>query len=89
MRAGGTRSVVFHLATAVRVPIALGVTLLGASVVLGRGLVGVLLRLLPSLGDEPPPRHHAGRVREQVRAAQQAARAAGVLKRRKWPGMGS
>jgi hypothetical protein len=65
---------------AVRTSRAIGFTALGASVVLGRALLGVLF--LPMFGRDEArtPRHTAGRVREQVRAAAQAARAAGVIR---------
>jgi len=67
------------VAAAANVPIVIGFTLLGAGVVLGRGLLNVLSR---DRAEEPAPRHNAGRIRDQVRAAQQAARLAGVLGRR-------
>ena len=71
-------------AAAANVPIVIGFTLLGASVALGRGVFNVLSRPWTFLGpEERTPRHHAGRIREQVSAAQQAARAAGVLGRGK------
>ena len=58
-----------------------GVTVLGAGVVLGEALVDVLSRLLTHVGDEGrAPRHNAGMVREQVRAAARAARKAGVFR---------
>jgi hypothetical protein len=70
-------------AVAANVPVAVAFTVLGASVMIGREVVTVLSGLLPfTRDDEPTTRHHAGRVREQVRAAKQAARAAGVLRRR-------
>lgn len=69
-------------AAAANVPLVVGFTLLGAGVVLGRGVFDALSRPRDLLGaEEPAPRHNAGRIREQVRAAQQAARAAGVLGR--------
>jgi len=71
-------------AVAANVPTAVALTILGAGVVVGRAVVAVLSGLLPLPrdDDEPAGRHHAGRVRDQVRAAKQAARSAGVLRRR-------
>jgi len=69
------------IAAAVRAPVVIAVTALGAGVVAGRGLLRLASRLLPSCA-APPPRHHAGRVRERARAAEQAARASGLLSRR-------
>jgi hypothetical protein len=58
-----------------------GVTVLGAGVVLGEALLDLLSRLLAHVDDEGrAPRHNAGMVREQVRAAARAARAAGVFR---------
>jgi len=58
-----------------------GVTVLGAGVVLGEAVVDVLSHLLTHVGDDRrAPRHNAGMVREQVRAAARAARAAGVFR---------
>lgn len=58
------------------------VIVLGASIVAVRSLADVVARWLPSLASgAPEPRHNEGRVREQVKAAQRAARAAGVLRR--------
>ena len=55
---------------------------LGTGVVVARSLAGVVTRWLPSLmSSAPEPQHNAGRVHEQVKAAQRAARAAGVLRR--------
>ena len=60
----------------------IGVTALGASVVVGRGLFHLVSKLLPSWEAAPTPRHHAGRVREHARAAERAARASRLLSRR-------
>ena len=58
-----------------------GITVLGAGVVLGEALLDLLSRLLTHVdGERPAPRHNAGMVREQVRAAARAARAAGVFR---------
>lgn len=58
-------------------------TALGAGVVFGRGLFQLASRLVPSLrAGASDRRHHTGRVRERVTAAQQAARASGLLARR-------
>ena len=58
-------------------------TALGAGVVFGRELVQLASRLVPSLGTGASGRrHHTGKVRERVTAAQQAARASGLLARR-------
>ncbi len=69
------------IAAAVRAPVVIAVTALGAGVVAGRGLLRLASSLLPSCAT-PAPRHHAGRVRERARAAEQAARASGLLSRR-------
>src|SRR5438093_4804739 len=69
------------IAAAVRAPVVIAVTALGAGVVAGRGLLRLASGLLPSCA-APAPRHHAGRVRERARAAEQAARASGLLSRR-------
>jgi hypothetical protein len=58
-------------------------TALGAGVVFGRGLFQLASRLVPALNaGASARRHHTGRVRERVTAAQQAARASGLLARR-------
>ena len=58
-----------------------GITVLGAGVVLGEALLDLLSRLLTHVdGERRAPRHNAGMVREQVRAAARAARAAGVFR---------
>jgi len=69
------------IAAAVRAPVVIAVTALGAGVVAGRGLLRLASRLLPSCAT-PAPRHHAGKVREHARAAEEAARASGLLSRR-------
>ena len=59
------------------------VTGLGAGVVVGRGLLRFASSLLPSLGsDASTRRHHASKIRERASAAEQAARASGLLSRR-------
>jgi len=64
-----------------RVAAAAALTVLGVGVAAAQSLAGVVSRLLPP-GDAPPePHHNTNRVREQVKAAQRAARDAGVLKR--------
>jgi len=74
------RDLVVRLAAAaVRAPVVVGVTALGAGVVVCRELLRLVSSLLPSWGAAPSPRHHAGRVRERARAAEQAARASGLL----------
>src|SRR3989442_12459234 len=72
--------VVPFIVAAVRAPVVIAVTALGAGVVAGRGLLRLASRLLPSCAT-PAPRHHAGRVRERARAADQAAGASGCLPR--------
>jgi len=58
------------------------VIVLGVAVVAARSLRGLVSSALGSRGGgTPEPRHNEGRVREQVKAAQRAARAAGVLRR--------
>jgi hypothetical protein len=69
------------IAAAVRAPVVIAVTALGAGAVAGRGLLRLASRLFASCA-APAPRHHAGRVRERARAAEQAARASGLLSRR-------
>ena len=56
------------------------VFVLGVAVVAARSVAGLVSSTFGS-GGSPEPRHNEGRVREQVKAAQQAARAAGVLRR--------
>ena len=56
------------------------VFVLGVAVVAARSVAGLVSSTLGS-GGTPEPRHNEGRVREQVKAAQRAARAAGVLRR--------
>jgi len=58
------------------------VLVLGTGVIVARSLAGIVTRWLPSVtSSAPEPHHNAGRVHEQVKAAQRAARAAGVLRR--------
>ena len=71
------------VAAAARISAAAGLTVLGAGVVVGRSLIGLVSGWLPQVrAGAPEPRHRAGRVHEQVEAAQRAARAAGVLRHR-------
>ena len=68
---------------AVRLGYRILLTALGAGVVFGRGLFQLASRLVPALNTGASARrHHTGRVRERVTAAQQAARASGLLARR-------
>jgi len=68
---------------AVRLGYRILLTALGAGVVFGRGLFQLASRLVPALSTGASARrHHTGRVRERVTAAQQAARASGLLARR-------
>jgi len=53
---------------------------LGVAVVAARSVAGLVSSTFGS-ASIPEPRHNEGRVREQVKAAQRAARAAGVLRR--------
>ena len=68
---------------AASVPRLIGLTALGATVFATQGLLVVFTWLLPLGADPRTPRHNAGMVREQVRAAERAARAAGVFRRGK------
>jgi hypothetical protein len=69
-----------HVAAVAGIAGVIAFTALGAGVVLGRRLVDVLSRLLTLGPDQRMPRHNVGMVREQVRAAERAARAAGVFR---------
>jgi hypothetical protein len=70
------------VATAVALPMAVAFTALGAGVMVGRGLIGLVAVLLPALESEPPlPSHNADRIRERASAALQAARASGLVSR--------
>jgi len=55
------------------ITVVIAVTALGAGVVAGRALLRLASSLLPSCAT-PAPRHHAERVRERARAAEEAAR---------------
>ena len=71
-------------AAAARAPVVIGYTVVGAGVVMGRELLRLVSSLLPFGGGETPtPRHDARRVRERAIAAEQAARASGLLFPRK------
>jgi hypothetical protein len=73
-------------ALAAGVPRAVIVTVLGAAVVLAQAASTAWSRVRGVVAAETePPRHHAGRVSEQVKAAERAARAAGVLRSRPRP----
>jgi hypothetical protein len=63
------------------VPRAIGFTAVGAGVVIGRVVLRIVSSMLPS--SKPVTRHHAGRVREGAAAAGKAARASGLLSKRK------
>ena len=79
---GRLREVVLQVsACAARVPAVIGFTVLGAGVVAGKGLVGLVSALLPLPSETPGPRDGTGKVRERAKAAQQAARASGLLSR--------
>ena len=62
-------------------PRAIIVTALGAGVVLAYAAAAAWSRVRGVVvAETEPPRHHAGRISEQVKAAERAARAAGVLR---------
>jgi hypothetical protein len=64
-------------------PRTIGFTALGASATAGRWLLDALYRIVGVVDSgRRAPRHNENAVREQVRAAVQAARAAGVFGRR-------
>jgi hypothetical protein len=73
-------SVLEVVSAAANAPVVVALTALGGGVVIGRGLLGLAFRLLPSRA-VPTPRHHAARIRERAMAAEQAARASGLLTR--------
>ena len=62
-------------------PVAVAYVALGAGVLIARTLRDYVARLLPAGEETPAPRHHAGRVRDHVQAAERAARASGLLRR--------
>jgi hypothetical protein len=66
------------VSAAVAAPVAVGLTALGAVVRVTQWVLAAVKSLAPDL-DSGRPRHNAARVREQLKAAQQAARKAGVL----------
>jgi len=66
------------LSAAVAAPVAIGLAALGAVVSVTQWVLAAVTSLAPDL-DSSRPRHNAARVREQLKAAQQAARKAGVL----------
>jgi len=71
-------------AAAARAPVVIVYTVVGAGVVVGRGLLRLVLSLVSfSAGEAVTPRHDARRVREHAIAAEQAARASGLLFPRK------
>ena len=75
------RNVVLEVsAAAARAPVVIGYTVVGAGLVVGRGLLRLVSSLLPFGGGEAStPRHDAKRVRERAIAAERAARASGLL----------
>ena len=79
------RNVVLEVsAAAARAPVVIGYTVVGAGVVVGRGLLRLVSSLVSfSAGEAVTPRHDARRVREHAIAAEQAARASGLLFPRK------
>jgi hypothetical protein len=70
-------------AAAMSFPMAVAFTTLGAGVVVGRGLIGLVSILLPTFDAEPLPHHNADRIRERASAALQSARASGLLSQRR------
>ena len=70
-------------AWAVRLPADVGLTILGAGVLVTRFFAEQVAGLFPSGNDTPTGRHDVEKVRERARAAQQAARASGLLSRRR------
>ena len=80
-RLGGVCDVALVVsAAAARAPVAIVYTVVGAGVVVGRGLLRLVSSLLPFGGGEAStPRHDAKRVRERAIAAERAARASGLL----------
>lgn len=68
------------LSAAVAAPVAIGLTTLGAMVSAAQWVLTAVFDLLPDL---PParPRHNVARVRQQLKAARDAAESSGVL----WP----
>jgi hypothetical protein len=64
-------------------PADVAVAILGAGVLVSRFLAAQAAGLFPSGNDVPAGRHDVEKVRERARAAQQAARASGLLSRRR------
>ena len=72
------------IAAPVRLSVVCGLTALGAGVLVGRELARLASPLLSGWGaGTPPTRHHAGRISESAKAAEQAARASGLLSSRR------
>ena len=64
-----------------RTPVDVGLTALGACVLVGHRLLDLVAAWRSLVTVTPPPRHDTGRVRERAEAAQRAARASGLLSR--------
>jgi hypothetical protein len=70
-------------AWAAGMPADIGLAILGAGVLVGRFLAEQASGLFPRGDGAPTARHDVEKVRERARAAQQAARASGLLSRRR------
>jgi len=68
---------------ALRASTDIGLALLGAGVLVGRFLAEQASGMFPPVNDAPTGRHDVEKVRERARAAQQAARASGLLSQRR------
>ena len=68
---------------ALRASADIGLAILGAAILVGRFLAEHTSGLFPPEDDAPSGRHDVEKVRERARAAQQAARASGLLSRRR------
>jgi hypothetical protein len=80
----GLRLVSRLVSAAVSFPMMVTFTVLGAGVVVSRGMIGLVSVLLPSLDSEPPlPRPNVDNIRERASAAWQAARVSGLLSQRR------
>lgn len=69
------------VSAALAAPVAVGLTALGTAVSVAQWVLAAVTSLVAD-PDRGRPRHNAARVREQLRAAHQAARKAGVLSSR-------